>query len=97
MDITHFFISRNLNYCSNLMEGGFLMGAQQEYYLNLLVDYPELMKAEDVGKFFDKKRRFGYELMKQTDFPTTEIGRLKYVTKINFANWLANQVNSKIS
>ncbi|MDR4315043.1 prophage LambdaBa02, DNA-binding protein [Niallia circulans] len=73
------------------------METQHDYYLNLLVDYPELMKAEDVGKFFNKKRRFGYELMKQSGFPTFKVGGLKYVTKKDFAKWLENRPESKIS
>jgi len=48
-----------------------------------------LLSVEDIATHFDVSMSIAYGLFQGKDFPTTYLGKTKYITIIAFAKWLA--------
>lgn len=54
--------------------------------------YPPILNATHVSEILGISRRYAYEIMNWTDFPTIKLGNSsKRVSREDFINWLSNQ------
>ncbi|MDO4423146.1 MAG: helix-turn-helix domain-containing protein [Eubacteriales bacterium] len=60
-----------------------------------LLDYPDILRAEDVAAILRTSKSKAYDLLNSRDFPTLVVGRRKMVSKEKFIEWI-NSNSSRI-
>ncbi len=53
-----------------------------------LLDYPDILRAEDVAAILRTSKSKAYDLLNSADFPTLVVGRRKMVSKEKFIEWI---------
>lgn len=53
-------------------------------------EMPEMLSAKDISDYLGISLGTSYKMLKRDDFPTTQIGKRKVVSRERFIEWLEN-------
>lgn len=68
------------------------------YYMRIYKSADELpatLNAEDIASYLNISKAMAYNIFKQKDFPTLQIGTRLVVPKDHFLEWVEQNINKK--